>query len=92
MEWIHYVLLGLIPAIAAFGGTIVVAAAKVWREHQEDMQLLEEFSLKLADEEDPLTPEEFKEMVLQIKREFGESKEAWKELWLEIKKAVQQKK
>lgn len=85
MDWYYYVLLAVIPAIAGFAGGIVRKAAKVAQEHIEDNQLLKALFERLADEEDILTPKEFKEMMDSLKREFGESKQAWVELWKGIK-------
>lgn len=88
MDWYYYILLALLPAIAAFGGGIVMAAAKVAQEHIEDHELLKKLFERLADKEDPLTPEEFMKMMADLKREFGESKQAWIELWGKIRELV----
>lgn len=89
MDWFYYALLGVLPAIAAFGGGIAIAIAKVCQEHIEDHQLLKNLFERLADESDPLTPEEFRQRMKDLKREYGESKEAWKKLWEEIRNITQ---
>jgi len=85
MEWFHYVLLGLIPAIAAFLGGICLKGAIVVKEHIEDMELIKKLIEALADKNNPLTPDEFQDRMEKLRIEFGETKEAWIEFIKEIK-------
>jgi len=91
MEW-SYVLLIVIPAIAGLFGGIVLKGAKVVQEHVEDQQLIKELLERLADKEDPLTPEEFRDKLEAIRLEYGETKEAWMALIAAIKDYAQKKK
>lgn len=92
MEWLHYVLLGVLPAIAAFAGGIVLKGARVVKEHTEDMQLVEDLMKALADKDNPITPDEFREKIEKLRIELGETQEAWRIFIDEIKKIVQFKK
>ena len=85
MEWIQYVLLGLIPAVAAFLGGVCLAAAMVAKEHIEDFALLKKLAEDLANKDNPLTPAELQVRIEKIKIELGESKAAWKKLIEEFK-------
>jgi len=88
MEWLNYILLAVLPAIAAFAGGILLKASLVVKEHIEDQNLIKELMNKLADKENPMTPQEFKEAMEKIQKEFGETKEAWKEFINEIKRRI----
>ena len=88
MEWFHYVLLALLPAIATFIGGICLKAAMVVKEHIEDMEMIKELMETLADKDNPLTPDEFKDRIEKLRVEFGETKEAWEEFIKEIKDLI----
>lgn len=88
MEWFHYVLLAVLPAVAAFLGGALLKGAIVVKEHIEDMELIKELMEALADKNNPLTPDEFRDKIEELKVEFGETKEAWTEFINEIKDLV----